>query len=153
MNKKLTGKSTAIMDWFIKDRQRLQTFVTLTMLILMMIVFSGISDRFFQISNIFNVSRQIAPMLIVASAANLLMIARGLDLSVGSMLAANSVLAAYLSSHGMPLWQSYLAALALGSAIGLANALDRFINIRVSSATKISKKVAQPAAGLQNTSL
>jgi ribose/xylose/arabinose/galactoside ABC-type transport system permease subunit len=117
------GNSRSLIEWFIKDRQRLQTFVTLTMLILMMIVFSSISDRFFQISNMFNVARQITPMLIVASAANLLMIARGLDLSVGSMLAANSVLAAYLASHGTPIWQSYLAALALGSTIGFVNAL------------------------------
>ena len=119
---KLSGRVNAIADWFLKDRQRLQTFITLTMLILMMIVFSSISDRFFQISNIFNVARQIAPMLIVASAANLLMIARGLDLSVGSMLAANAVLAAYLASKGMPLWQAYSAALVLGTVIGSINA-------------------------------
>lgn len=108
--------------WLLKDRQRLQTLVTLSVLIVMLAGFASQSDRFFQITNIFNVARRIAPLLIVCSAANLLMIARGLDLSVGSLLAATSVLSAYLVADGMPLGLAYIMGLLLGTAIGATNA-------------------------------
>lgn len=117
------GNGNSVLRWIMADRQRLQTMITLSVLLLMLIVFSSQSDRFFEISNLLNVARQVSPLIIVASAATLVMIARGVDLSVGSVIAASVVLAAYLSSHGMPLWQAYICAIGLGMIFGLANAL------------------------------
>ena len=117
-----------IIRWLTRDRQRLQTLITLLVLILMIIGFSSQSNRFFEITNLLNVARRVSPLLIVASAATLVMISRGLDLSVGSVVAASAVLAAYLSSHGMNLWLAYLCAIALGTLIGITNA---FVIVRM----------------------
>jgi ribose/xylose/arabinose/galactoside ABC-type transport system permease subunit len=117
------GRLNSILRFAMADRQRLQTIITLTVLLFMLLIFSSQSDRFFQISNLLNVARQVSPLIIVASAATLVMIARGVDLSVGSIVAATVVLAAYLTSHGMPLWQAYVWAVVLGTAFGLLNAL------------------------------
>src|SRR5664279_1046510 len=92
-------KPNSILKWVMADRQRLQSLITFAVLILMLIIFSAQSDRFFQVSNLLNVARQVSPLIIVASAATLVMIARGVDLSVGSVIAATVVLAAYLCSH------------------------------------------------------
>lgn len=117
------GKQNKFLKWLMADRQRLQTLITLSVLFLMLLVFSSQSDRFFQISNLLNVARQVSPLIIVASAATMVMIARGIDLSAGSVVAACVVLAAYLASNGMPLWQAYVSAVLLGTLFGLINAL------------------------------
>jgi ribose/xylose/arabinose/galactoside ABC-type transport system permease subunit len=117
------GKTNSFLKWMLADRQRLQTLITLAVLVFMLLLFSSQSNRFLEISNLLNVARQVSPLIIVASAATMVMIARGVDLSVGSVVAATVVLAAYLCSHGMPLWQAYIWAVVLGTAFGLINAL------------------------------
>ncbi|MCX5516292.1 ribose ABC transporter permease [Kaistia algarum] len=107
--------------WIIADRQRLQTVVTLLVLITMIIVFSFFNQRFLTLANFQNVARNTAPLIISASAMTMVMIARGLDLSVGSVLAAASVVAATLAVHGVPLPIAFAGALALGAVIGFAN--------------------------------
>jgi ribose/xylose/arabinose/galactoside ABC-type transport system permease subunit len=117
--RKTTGE--AIRHWIISDRQRLQTVVTLLVLVLMIVVFSFFNPRFLTLSNFQNVARNTAPLIIAASAMTMVMIARGLDLSVGSVLAASSVVAAMLAVNGVPLPLAFITALIFGGLIGLAN--------------------------------
>ena len=63
--------------WLVRDRQRLQTVVTLLVLILMLAVFGTLSQRFLTLSNFANVARNTAPLVIVACAMTTVMIARG----------------------------------------------------------------------------
>jgi len=107
--------------WIISDRQRLQTVVTLLVLLLMIAAFSFLNPRFLTLTNFQNVARNTAPLIISASAMTVVMIARGLDLSVGSVLAAASVVAATLAVQGVPLPLAFLAAILLGCLIGFAN--------------------------------
>ncbi|MBB3930136.1 ribose/xylose/arabinose/galactoside ABC-type transport system permease subunit [Kaistia hirudinis] len=107
--------------WIISDRQRLQTVVTLLVLLLMIAAFSFLNPRFLTLTNFQNVARNTAPLIISASAMTVVMIARGLDLSVGSVLAASSVVAATLAVQGVPLPLAFLAAILLGCLIGFAN--------------------------------
>ncbi|NOZ50013.1 MAG: ABC transporter permease [Chloroflexi bacterium] len=122
---------TNVLRWLTKDRQRLQTLITLAVLILMLVGFSSQSDRFFEVTNLLNVARRISPLVIVSSAVTLVMIARGLDLSVGSIIAATSVFAAYFASSGIPLWIAYLGAISLGTLFGAINAFV-IVRMRVS---------------------
>ncbi|MBN9017694.1 MAG: ABC transporter permease [Rhizobiales bacterium] len=108
-------------QWIISDRQRLQTVVTLLVLLLMIAAFSFLNPRFLTLTNFQNVARNTAPLIISASAMTVVMIARGLDLSVGSVLAASSVVAATLAVQGVPLPLAFLAAILLGCLIGFAN--------------------------------
>lgn len=98
-----------------------QIVASLMILIVLFVVFSLLSDRFLTFANMQNVTRSASTVIIVGSAVTLVMIARGLDLSVGSVLAACGVIAALLASNGWPLWLSYLAAIGLGTLFGLAN--------------------------------
>jgi ribose/xylose/arabinose/galactoside ABC-type transport system permease subunit len=113
--------SNPAIRWIISDRQRLQTVVTLLVLIAMIVVFSFFNSRFLTLANFQNVARNTAPLIISASAMTMVMIARGLDLSVGSVLAASSVVAAMLAVHGVPLPLAFAGALLLGAVIGFAN--------------------------------
>lgn len=107
--------------WIVSDRQRLQTVVTLLVLLLMIAAFSFLNPRFLTLTNFQNVARNTAPLIISASAMTVVMIARGLDLSVGSVLAAASVVAATLAVQGVPLPLAFVAAILLGCLIGFAN--------------------------------
>jgi ribose/xylose/arabinose/galactoside ABC-type transport system permease subunit len=97
----------------------------------MLVGFSSQSDRFFEVTNLLNVARKISPLIIVSSVVTLVMIARGLDLSVGSVIAATSVFAASLASNGVPLWLAYFGAIALGTLFGAINAFV-IVRMRVS---------------------
>jgi ribose/xylose/arabinose/galactoside ABC-type transport system permease subunit len=123
--------STSILGWLMKDRQRLQTLIILAVLILMLAGFTSASDQFFELTNFLNVARKISPLIIVASAATLVMIARGMDLSSGSIVAASAVLAAHLSATGMNIWLAYLLAILLGTVIGMINSFV-IVKMRVS---------------------
>lgn len=107
---------------FVIRQRRNPVLATVFILVVLFVVFSLMSDRFLTWENMQNVTRSSSAVIIVGCAVTLVMIARGLDLSVGSTLAACAVLAAWLASNGIELWISYLAAIALGCAIGALNA-------------------------------
>jgi ribose/xylose/arabinose/galactoside ABC-type transport system permease subunit len=98
-----------------------QLMASLFILFVLMLFFTMTSSRFLTWDNMQNVTRSTSSVVIVGSAVTLVMIARGLDLSVGSLLAASGVLAASIASHGTNLWLSYLAAIALGALFGALN--------------------------------
>ena len=107
--------------WLTADRQRVQTVITLFVLIVMVVVFALLNHRFLTVRNFQNVARNTAPLIISASAMTVVMIARGLDLSVGSVLAASSVVAASLAVQDVPLPVAFLAATLFGAMVGFAN--------------------------------
>lgn len=98
-----------------------QLVASLFILAILMLFFASMSDRFLTWDNMQNVTRSTSSVVIVGSAVTLVMIARGLDLSVGSLLAASGVLAASFASHGMNLWLAYGAAILLGTVFGVLN--------------------------------
>ncbi|MEM7445324.1 MAG: ABC transporter permease [Pseudomonadota bacterium] len=99
----------------------IQTMATLIVLLLMCSLFAALSDRFLTISNFQNVMRNAAPLIIASCGMTAVMIARGLDLSVGSVLAAASVLAAFLAVAGVPLYGAFAVGILFGAAVGLVN--------------------------------
>jgi ribose/xylose/arabinose/galactoside ABC-type transport system permease subunit len=130
-----------------------QTLITFSILALLMFAFSLMSDRFLTWNNMQNVARQTSSVMIVGSAVTLIMIARGLDLSVGSIVAATCVLAAHLASTGTNLILAYMAALALGLVFGLLNAV-LIVNLKVAPiiATLGTQNIARGAAYLISSS-
>ena len=126
---------------------------TLMVLVVLVVIFSMTSSRFLTWENFLNVTRSSSTVIIVASAVTLVMIARGLDLSVGSVLAVSVVVSAKLASTGTPLPMAYLAALATGLAFGLLNAAF-IVGLRVSPiiATLGTLNIARGAAFLITSS-
>lgn len=128
----------------------IQTAVTLSVLISMIIVFSQLNSQFFTITNFKNVLIQTAPVILVGCAITPVMIARGLDLSVGSVAAASAVFAAVLTAqHGWSLWLALAGALLLGLAFGLVNGVLT-VRLRVSPiiATLGTQNIARGVAYL-----
>jgi ribose/xylose/arabinose/galactoside ABC-type transport system permease subunit len=78
-------------------------------------------DSFFQIDNYFNVLKQTAMIIIVASAATILMMTGNFDLSTGSVAAFAGCVYALLIKNGMELIPAGISAVAVGIAIGIIN--------------------------------
>lgn len=110
-------------QWLTMDRQRLQTIITLGVLFFMFVMFALLSDRFFTASNMRNVVRNLSPLIIASVAVTPVMIARGLDLSMGSVVAASAVSAATLAISGTPLPVAFVVGIAIGTVFGIINGL------------------------------
>jgi ribose/xylose/arabinose/galactoside ABC-type transport system permease subunit len=97
-------------------------FIIVTFFILINIFFIITArDSFFQIDNYFNILKQSAMIIIVASAATILMMTGNYDLSTGSVAAFTGCVYALLIKNGMPLLPAGMAAIVVGIIIGIAN--------------------------------
>jgi len=109
--------SLARINW----RELLARFGLVLALIALVIILSALSDRFLTQSNIINVLRQISINAIIAAGMTVVIIGRGIDLSVGSLLALTGVVGASLAVGGLPAGIAIAAALGLGLAMGVFN--------------------------------
>lgn len=76
-------------------------------------------DYFLTQRNLVNLSVQVSHIAVIAVGMTLVIIIRGIDLSVGAGVALTGVVAAMLQiDHGMPVWVAIPAALAAGAVIG-----------------------------------
>jgi ribose/xylose/arabinose/galactoside ABC-type transport system permease subunit len=103
------------------NKYTLQKLVILGILLVISIALSLLSSDFLTYTNLSNVSRQVAVVIITGSAVTLLMISGHLDLSVGSILALSGVLSAKFAFMGVPLPLAIILATFIGGAIGLLN--------------------------------
>ena len=100
------------------DRQKI---VLLSILTVIVVAMSFLSTKFLKISNFQNILLQLAPLIIIASAANLLMITGNFDLSIGSVLAFSAIMHAYMSKAGLPIWLSITLCCLLAIVWGISN--------------------------------
>src|SRR5690554_4688826 len=87
----------------------------------MIVLFAVRSDVFFTVSNWQNVGLQAAALACVAFGQAFVVLTAGIDLSVGSMVALSSVVAALFMGSGIAI--AVVAALAIGVVVGLVNGL------------------------------
>ena len=78
---------------------------------------------FFTVRNFINVASQIAVLGVLASGTTLLMVSRGMDLSIGSSVSLSGMVLAYVMLEGFPIWVAIAACLALAGTIGAINGL------------------------------
>lgn len=90
-------------------------------IILMMIVLTFISPNFLKIQNFSNILLKIGIYILIASAANLIMITGNLDLSVGAVLAFSGILHAYMCKHGVPIPLSIIITCVVAVGWGVFN--------------------------------
>jgi simple sugar transport system permease protein len=83
------------------------------------LLFSVVTDAFLSQTNLLNIVRQIAPLMIVAVAMTFVITTAGIDLSVGSVLALVNALAAISLQAGIPWPIVVVLMLALGALIGV----------------------------------
>ena len=93
-------------------------------LLLLCAFFTWRSPHFLTLDNAFALANQYAYLLIIGIGATVVIIAGGIDLSVGSVLAlAGTVTAHVLVVRGWPIWAGCLTGVGVGLAAGLANGL------------------------------
>jgi ribose/xylose/arabinose/galactoside ABC-type transport system permease subunit len=104
-------------------RASLSRFGTFLVLPVLLVLGGAISPAFLSASNISNLLLQIAPLGIVAIGQSFVMIVRGLDLSVASMMATAAVIATGFSGSNGDVASIVAVVLAIGIAVGLINGL------------------------------
>ncbi len=99
-----------------------QREASVALMILALVIFLGFANEFFLTPrNLLNVGRQASVVAIVALGQALVIIARGLDLSVGSVLGLSAVVSAYVAQATGIQSLALLAGLGTGAAVGLVN--------------------------------
>lgn len=92
-------------------------------LLIMCVFFSIMSDKFFTQSNVTNILLQSSINGTIALGMTLVIITGGIDLSVGSVMALSSMVAAKMMDAGLSPILALLAAVLLGICCGMANGL------------------------------
>ncbi len=106
------------------NKSRLQNLVIVGILLLLMAVLSILRKEFLTLTNMTNVLRQTASVIIAGCAVTLLMIGGNFDLSIGSIMAiAGTMSAIFVSRTGVPLALSLLLSVAIGGFVGFLNGL------------------------------
>jgi ribose/xylose/arabinose/galactoside ABC-type transport system permease subunit len=95
-----------------------------------MAIMAVLTPSFGTATNLTNVLRQTSMVIIAASAATLIMISGGLDISVGGVLALAGVVAAKMATMDYPIWLAVLGGSAAGALIGVINGV-LVVNLRI----------------------
>ena len=90
-------------------------------LILWMAAMSVASEHFLSATNLLNVARQAAPIVIVGVGMTMVMATAGIDLSVGSIVAVVSVVSAAALTAGLHAGLVIPGVILLGAALGAVN--------------------------------
>lgn len=90
-------------------------------LVVACILFSILSPYFWTVDNGLNIGQAVSYTGIVAAITTMVLVAGGLDLSIGAVMALSSCLVADLLGSGMALVPAVAIALAAGAAIGAVN--------------------------------
>jgi ribose transport system permease protein len=106
-----------------KQRDLIQKFAALGSLVVLALVFAVTSDAFFSMGNGMTVALQVTSIAYLGIGVTCVIIAGGIDLSVGSVLALAGVVAALAVKAGMPVWIGMAFGLLVGSFCGLLNGL------------------------------
>lgn len=95
----------------------------LAVVLLLGTVLASQSEVFFTVSNLLNVLRQASLAFLIASGLTLVILAAGLDLSVGANVGLSACVAATVIKSTGSIATGIVAGLACGSAIGIVNGL------------------------------
>ncbi|RKR91835.1 monosaccharide ABC transporter membrane protein (CUT2 family) [Micromonospora pisi] len=112
-------------DW-LRERasHAVSEFTAATALVVLFIVLSFASPHFLTADNLFNIGSQTAVIAIIAAAQTMVIITKGIDLSVGSVAALAGVVGAMVVRDlGFSVWAATAVAIAVGAVAGLVNGL------------------------------
>jgi len=102
-------------------RKIFRRFASLVSLLVMCCVLAAVSHAFMTVDNVMNVGRQIAEIAIMAVGQTLVIIAGGIDLSVGSVMAFSGVVTGLVLNAGGGIALGICAGLLAGSTCGALN--------------------------------
>ncbi|MFF4778223.1 ABC transporter permease [Microtetraspora fusca] len=102
----------AVREWAIRNPMVL-------VMVLVILYFLYMSDRFGTVGNLQTIAIAAAPFALIALGQTLVILTGGIDLSVGSVIAASAMTAALVvKDHPERMWLAVLAAVLVGVAVG-----------------------------------
>jgi len=90
-------------------------------LLLLVILMALIAPNFFSVKNGLNIAQAVSINAVIASGMTVVILTAGIDLSVGSIVAASGVATVLLLNGGVPTVIAALVAILVGALIGLIN--------------------------------
>ena len=115
-----TEKSN-VLDSILKKGK--QNFIIVAALIGLMIVFTLLNKNFMSSYNILSMTQSLIPYAVMALGVTFVIATGGIDLSIGTVCIAASVIAGKMQMDGMPLWITIPMMMAIGSVFGLINGI------------------------------
>ena len=115
--------ATRFKNGFVKYfKDNIGIIIALVAMFIFLTVFPTTRSTFLTPKNMFNILRQNASNLFLATGMTMVIILGGIDLSVGSVIALSGVVAAgCVVNFGLPEAVGFIAAIAVGAAVGLFN--------------------------------
>lgn len=110
----------------------LRRFGLLGFLLVLLVIFSFASPYFLSLRNLTNILLSVSVIGIMAAVSTLVVVARGLDLSIGSTVGLVGVAVAALLQEGWPWWPAIGAGLVLGALCGALNGAV-IVGLRINS--------------------
>lgn len=147
LNSKDSKMSDESQNFFKRLAENRETGVVIALIVLV-VFFSLTAENFLSWSNSINVARQVSIIAIMALGMTVVIIAGGIDLSVGSVMGLSGVFAATLMMHyNLPVFVGALGGVIVGGALGLFNgAINGFFKVPSFIATLAMLSVARGIA-------
>ena len=121
MKDKLKDNNTFLGSFFDKTKQN---FIIVAALLVLVILFYFLNPNFLNEYNIISMAQSLAPYAIMGLGVTFAIATGGIDLSIGTVCIASSVIAGKLYTDGiLPLWGTIPVMLAIGGLFGLINGL------------------------------
>lgn len=105
---------------FIK-KINLQSYLTIIIFALFIVVINVIEPRFLSVNNILNVFRQTSVNAIIAAGMTFVILTGGIDLSVGSIFALSATLGTMAMTNSQGFGVAFIITIAVGLVFGLTN--------------------------------
>jgi ribose/xylose/arabinose/galactoside ABC-type transport system permease subunit len=100
----------------------LSMFSRVAVLVVMMVAMAFLSPSFFTVSNLLNILRQAAPIFIIGAGQTIVILARGIDLSMDSVASLTGVImATIMVDNHVPFYVAMPLGLLMGMCMGFVN--------------------------------
>jgi|SRR5690625_202719 len=104
-----------------KDILKLHELVLVVILVILFIIFTIMSPNFLNANNLFQITRQSAELGIIALGMSIVLITRGIDLSVGSMASLTACTVGFLLISGVNPFLAIIIGIVVGALLGALN--------------------------------
>ncbi len=101
----------------------MQNLIIIIALIVLIAIFGVLNPSFLDKYNIVSMAQSLAPYAILALGVTFVIATGGIDLSIGTVLIASSVIAGKLYMGGMPLYMTIPVMILIGTLFGLINGI------------------------------
>lgn len=102
-----------------RNKKLMQNLLLVLIILALTVLFTAFNRRYLSVNNFFNIMTQMSINLIVATGVTFVVIARGIDLSVGSVMAMSGCIAAVMMAKGMGIFPSFCAGVFSGILAGI----------------------------------